>query len=112
MRNKIKQLLKKEGGFTLVELLAVLAILALIVGIAVPMIGNVISSAETKSANAQIELIEDAARLYDLDENAKADPTIGDLIQAKYLEDDFLETKVKDVTVTESTKVSELPQKK
>ncbi len=38
MRNKIKQLLNKEEGFTLVELLAVLAILALIVGIAVPVI--------------------------------------------------------------------------
>ena len=46
MRNKIKQLLKKEGGFTLVELLGVIVILGLIVGISIPLIGNVIANAE------------------------------------------------------------------
>lgn len=110
MRNKIKQLLNKEEGFTLVELLAVLAILALIVGIAVPMIGRAIDGANVKASNAQIDLIQDAARLYDLEETAVDDPTIGDLIEAEYLEDDFLETKVEGVT--KLTKVSELPQKK
>ena len=43
MRNKIKQLLKKEGGFTLVELLGVIVILGLIVGISIPLIGNVVA---------------------------------------------------------------------
>ena len=42
MRNKIKQLLKKEGGFTLVELLGVIVILGLIIGISIPLIGNVV----------------------------------------------------------------------
>ncbi|WP_373786195.1 prepilin-type N-terminal cleavage/methylation domain-containing protein [Jeotgalibaca porci] len=86
MRNKIKQLLKKEGGFTLVELLAVLAILALIVAIAVPSIGNVIDGAKTKSADAQVELIEDAARLYDLENDLTADTNINDLIKAGFLD--------------------------
>ena len=45
MRNKIKQLLKKEGGFTLVELLAVIVILGFIVAISIPLIGNVIEGA-------------------------------------------------------------------
>ena len=48
MRNKIKQLLKKEGGFTLVELLGVIVILGLIVGISIPLIGNVIDNAEDR----------------------------------------------------------------
>ncbi|WP_373748155.1 prepilin-type N-terminal cleavage/methylation domain-containing protein, partial [Jeotgalibaca porci] len=71
MRNKIKQLLNKEEGFTLVELLAVLAILALIVGIAVPMIGNVVQKSQVKADDAQIELIVDAARLYQVEKKVK-----------------------------------------
>lgn len=70
MRNKIKQLLKKEGGFTLVELLAVLAILALIVGIAIPMIGNVVQNSQVKADDAQIELIVDAAQLRAIEKEA------------------------------------------
>jgi prepilin-type N-terminal cleavage/methylation domain-containing protein len=50
MRNKIKQLLKKEGGFTLVELLGVIVILGLIVGISIPLIGNVVKINDTAKA--------------------------------------------------------------
>lgn len=67
MRNKIKQLLKKEGGFTLVELLAVLAILALIVGIAIPMVGNVINNSKESADQSQYELVVDAAQLRAID---------------------------------------------
>ncbi len=91
MRNKIKQLLNKEEGFTLVELLAVLAILAIIVGISVPMIGNVVTKSEKRADNAQIELVLDAARLYEIEEGKKA-TNVSDLIP-KYLEEDSLDTK-------------------
>ena len=65
MRNKIKQLLKKEGGFTLIELLAVIAILGFIVAISIPLIGNVIEGAEDDTDAAQQELVIDAAQMYD-----------------------------------------------
>lgn len=94
MRNKIKQLLNKEEGFTLVELLAVLAILALIVGIAIPMVGGVVKKSETKAYNAQIDLVQDAARLYELDNGVTSDPTVKDLITAEFLEEDVLEGKL------------------
>lgn len=68
MRNKIKQLMNKEEGFTLVELLAVIVILGIIVAIAIPAIGNVISKASGQADDAETALIVDAARLYDLDE--------------------------------------------
>lgn len=67
MRNKIKQMMKKEEGFTLVELLAVIVILGIIVAIAIPSIGNIVSDAETKADKAEVQLIEDAARLYDVE---------------------------------------------
>ncbi|RYG74911.1 prepilin-type N-terminal cleavage/methylation domain-containing protein [Lentibacillus lipolyticus] len=76
---RIKKVLKREKGFTLVELLAVMAILAIIVAIAVPTIGNAISDSEEKAHEANVELVENAARLaavsegksevtYDLDQ--------------------------------------------
>ncbi len=103
MRNKIKQLLKKEGGFTLVELLAVLAILAIIVGISIPMIGNVVSSSQTKADEAQQELYIDAAQLYFVDNPTKEKVTVGELITGDYLEDN--KDTVTTVTTVEITKV-------
>lgn len=92
MRNKIKQLLNKEEGFTLVELLAVLAILALIVGIAIPMIGGVVKSSEEKANDAQVELIVNAAQLRAAETGVSLNSTqtikIDDLVKANYLEYD------------------------
>ena len=86
MRNKIKQLLKKEGGFTLVELLAVIAILALIVGISIPLIGNVIGDARDNTEAAQDELVIDAAQLYFVENDTKTSVTLADLIKDGFLE--------------------------
>jgi len=106
MRNKIKQLLNKEEGFTLVELLAVLAILALIVGIAIPMIGNVVSNSQTKADAAQSELIVNAAQLQAVEAGTKFDASkaidIDPLVNAGYLESDP-ELKGKTLTVTTGT---------
>lgn len=66
MRNKIKQLLKKEGGFTLVELLAVIVILGIIIGISIPLVGKVIANAEETTTKQQQALVIDAAQMYDL----------------------------------------------
>ena len=91
MRNKIKQLLKKEGGFTLIELLAVIAILALIIAISIPLIGNVVSKSETTTKEAQKELVIDAARLYFIQEK---NPVSATTVTTKQLEDNgYLETK-------------------
>lgn len=101
MRNKIKQLLKKEGGFTLVELLGVIVILGLIVAISIPLIGNVVEKAKTDTDNAEAELVFDAAKMYYLqEEDPGASVTTDVLIQKKYLEDGY-EGTVTTVTKTE-----------
>ncbi|WP_319470129.1 prepilin-type N-terminal cleavage/methylation domain-containing protein [uncultured Trichococcus sp.] len=103
MRNKIKQLLKKEGGFTLVELLGVIVILGLIVGISIPLIGNVIDGAEEKTIAAQEELVIDAAQMYELG-GGTIDATTGvtstQLITAGYLEEQEDDAQVYTVTKT------------
>ncbi|WP_320164514.1 type II secretion system protein [uncultured Trichococcus sp.] len=86
MRNKIKQLLKKEGGFTLVELLGVIVILGLIVGISIPLIGNVIAKSEGDIAKNQQELVIDAAQMYYLQGGTKDPVTTTDLMADDYLE--------------------------
>ena len=85
MRNKIKQLLKKEGGFTLIELLAVIAILGLIIAISVPLVGDVITKSKATTNEANVELVIDAAQMYELQEEKVIDGTTG--VTTKDLED-------------------------
>jgi type IV pilus assembly protein PilA len=65
----MKKLFKKQDGFTLVELLAVIVILAVIAAIAIPAVGHIINSSRQKAeANDALQII-DAAKLYMADGN-------------------------------------------
>lgn len=87
MRNKLKKILKQEKGFTLVELLAVIVILGIIVAIAIPAVGSIMSNARTDADNAEIDLIIDAARIYHLQNEWPADGvTTETLTMEGYLE--------------------------
>lgn len=107
MRRKIREIMNKEEGFTLVELLAVLAILAIIVAIAIPAIGNVISESKAKAVTAETELIEDAARLYDIENPIENGETVklSDLIDAGYL--DLRDSKLDESSSVKKEKVED-----
>ncbi|MCA9765475.1 MAG: type II secretion system protein [Carnobacterium sp.] len=106
MRNKIKQLVKKEGGFTLIELLAVIAILAVIVAISIPLIGNVVQKATDSTEESQKELVIDAARLYDLETPIGPEGvTVTQLMAKGFLESDFEGTTEKVTKTTGDTGV-------
>lgn len=51
-------------GFTLIELMAVLAVLVIIMGIALPNITSSIERSKQKQKDAKIELLTSAAELY------------------------------------------------
>jgi general secretion pathway protein G len=57
----------RRGGFTLVELLVVLAILGLLVGIAVPQLFKYFARAKEHAASVQIDTIASGLDLFQLD---------------------------------------------
>ena len=64
---KARQAKKKISGFTLVELLVVLAILGMLAALVGPQVLNQLGGAKSKSATIQISDLEQALELYKLD---------------------------------------------
>jgi general secretion pathway protein G len=56
-----------QGGFTLVEMLVVLAIIALIIGLVGPRVLSSLANAKVKTAQIQIESLSNALEVYYLD---------------------------------------------
>lgn len=78
MLNKIRKMLKQQEGFTLVELMIVVVILGIISGIGIQQYGKVQERAREGVDDANIKIIENAARMYQLSEG-KAPENIDDL---------------------------------
>lgn len=60
----------REGGFTLVEMLVVIAIIGLVVGLVGPRVLNYLSESKVKAAKIQMESFSAALDLYYLDNGA------------------------------------------
>lgn len=58
---------KREGGFTLVEILVVITIIALIMGLVGPRVLNYLTESKVKAARIQIESLGSALDLFFLD---------------------------------------------
>jgi general secretion pathway protein G len=58
---------KREGGFTLVEILVVITIIALIMGVVGPRVLNYLTESKVKAAKIQIESLGSALDLFFLD---------------------------------------------
>lgn len=59
----------KNRGFTLIELLAVIVIITILALVTTPIIISSINTSKEKAYERQIEMIEDAARRYAVDNN-------------------------------------------
>ena len=87
--------MKEKKGFTIVELLAVIVVLALIIGLAAPNITSSSKAVKEKAYETKVNMIEDAAILYGQDnmqliinDGYEMQIQVKDLISENYLEKD------------------------
>lgn len=86
MLKKLRKMLKKQEGFTLVELMIVVVILGILAGIGVQQYANVQTRAKGAAHNANLRIISSAANMYVMLEG-EAPTNIGVLIEKGYLQE-------------------------
>ena len=86
MKNKMSKVLKNEKGLTLIELLAVIVILAIVSAIAIPAIGNIIDNTRYNAVKADGINVLNAANLYFTDNQSDTMVSVGELVGAGYME--------------------------
>lgn len=76
---------KREGGFTLVELMVVVAVIAVLAGIAMPQFMSAADKAKGAKEKTDIQTITNAAQLYMIDKGTDQAPTVESLYKEGYL---------------------------
>ena len=75
----------KKNGFTLVELLSIVVILGIIVVVALPQISGSIGSKKEKQYNKIVKIVENAGKVYLIENVTKDSVSIDKLIESDYL---------------------------
>ena len=71
----MNKLLRKEGGFTLIELMVVVLIISILVAIAIPVFANASANARVKACKASLRTMDGAIQTYIADnEQAPVNP--------------------------------------
>ena len=100
--NNVRENLNKsrKGGFTLVELMVVVAVIAILAAIAMPQFLSAADRARTAKETADIQIIKNATQLYMIDKNVDTPPTVENLYKEGYLTEHVKTAKDKEYTIT------------
>lgn len=100
--SRVRQNLKKsrKGGFTLVELMVVVAVIAILAAIAMPQFLSAADRARNAKETADIQIIKNATQLYMIDKNVDTPPTVENLYKEGYLTEHVKTAKDKEYTIT------------
>ena len=100
--SRVRENLKKsrKGGFTLVELMVVVAVIAILAAIAMPQFLSAADRARNAKETADIQIIKNATQLYMIDKNVDTAPTVENLYKEGYLTEHVKTAKDKEYTIT------------
>lgn len=100
--SRVRENLKKsrKGGFTLVELMVVVAVIAILAAIAMPQFLSAADRARNAKETADIKIIKNATQLYMIDKNVDTPPTVENLYKEGYLTEHVKTAKDKEYTIT------------
>lgn len=100
--SRVRENLKKsrKGGFTLVELMVVVTVIAILAAIAMPQFLSAADRARNAKETADIQIIKNATQLYMIDKNVDTPPTVENLYKEGYLTEHVKTPKDKEYTIT------------
>ena len=100
--SRVRENLKKsrKGGFTLVELMVVVAVIAILAAIAMPQFLSAADRARNAKETADIQIIKNATQLYMIDKNVDTPATVENLYKEGYLTEHVKTAKDKEYTIT------------
>lgn len=85
MRAQLQRIgLKRERGFTLIELIVVMAIIVILTAVAVPRFAAMVKSAREAALKQDLQVMRQAISAYTMDKG-KAPQSLEDLVQSGYL---------------------------
>lgn len=91
---------RREGGFTLVELMVVVAVIAILAAIAMPQFMSAADKAKQAKELADIQIIRNATQLYMIDKSLDTPPTVETLYKEGYLTEHVKNSKGKDYVIS------------